>query len=188
MMNHSRSGQSVWRNLFHFSGIVIPVACLVLGKGVAMTLNVVLFLASVIVEVLRIKGRLRLAFAQKHIKEKEQRGPTGSFYFLLGSLLTLLFFDTRIAIPVIMVLAVSDPLSSLIGRRLGRTRVLGKSLEGTCAFFLSSFAILAFFSFGLSHMLLAACVMAAAELFTPKPLDDNLTIPLAGGFALRLAL
>lgn len=188
MMERSRSGQSLRRNLFHFSGILIPIACLVLGQGVALALNVLLLLASVIVETLRIKGRLRLKFAQKHIKEKEQRGPTGSFYFLLGSLLTLLFFDTRIAVPVIMVLAVSDPLSSLIGRTLGRTRVLGKSLEGACTFFLSSLAILAFFSFGLSHMFLAACAMTATELLTPKPLDDNLTIPLAGGLALWLVL
>jgi hypothetical protein len=31
-------------------------------------------------------------------------------------------------------------------------------------------------------------VMTATELFTRKPLDDNLTIPLVGGFALWLVL
>lgn len=188
MTGQSLSGHSLWRNLFHFSGIVIPVACLLFGRGAALALNGLLLFASIIVEALRITGRLRLAFAQKHIKEKEKKGPTGSFYFLLGSLLTLLFFDGRIATPVIMVLAVSDPLSSLVGRRLGRTHLLGKSLEGTCAFLLSSVTILAFFSFGLWCTLLVALVMTATELFTRKPLDDNLTIPLAGGLALWLVL
>jgi len=188
MTGHSVSGHSVWRNLFHFSGIVIPVTCLTLGRCAALTLNGILLLAAVIVETLRITGRLRLAFVQKYVKEKEKRGPTGSFYFLLGSLLTLLLFDARIAGPVIMVLAVSDPLASLVGRTLARTRFLGKSLEGTCAFFLSSAAILAFFSLGVSRIILVAVVMTAAELFTRKPLDDNLTIPLAGGLALWLVL
>jgi dolichol kinase len=87
-----------------------------------------------------------------------------------------------------MVLAVSDPLASLVGRTLARARFLGKSFEGTCAFFLSSAAILAFFSFGVSRIILVAVVMTAAELFTRKPLDDNLTIPLAGGFALWLVV
>ena len=186
LSGHSLSGHSLWRNLFHFSGIVIPLACLTLGRGAALTLNGLLLFAAVIVETLRITGRLRLSFVQKHIKEGEKKGPTGSFYFLLGSLLTLLLFDQHIAIPVIMVLAVSDPLASLVGRTLARTRFLGKSLEGTSAFFLSSATILAFFSFGVLCVLLVALVMTAAELFTRKPLDDNLTIPLAGGLALWL--
>jgi hypothetical protein len=80
-----------------------------LGRGAALALNGLLLTASVIAEALRITGHLRLAFAQKHIKEKEE-GPTGSFYFLLGSFLTLAFFDARIATPVIIVLAVSDPI------------------------------------------------------------------------------
>lgn len=185
---HSLSGHSLWRNLFHFSGIVIPVACLLLGRTAALALNAFLLFVSIIVEALRITGRLRLGFAQRHIKEKERKRPTGSLYFLLGSLLTLLLFDNRIATPVIMVLAVSDPLSSLVGRTLGRTHLLGKSLEGTCTFLLSSTAILAFFSFGVWPMLLAALVMTATELFTRKPFDDNLTIPLAGGFVLWLVL
>jgi dolichol kinase len=188
LSGHSLSGHSLWRSLFHFSGIVIPVTCLFLGRGAALTLDGLLLLASIVVETLRITGRLRLTLAQKYIKEKEKRGPTGSFYFLLGSLLTLLFFDTGIAVPVIMVLAVSDPLSSLVGRTLGRTRFLGKSLEGACAFFLSSAAILAFFSLDFPRILVAAFVMTGTELFTGNSLDDNLTIPLAGGFALWLLL
>ena len=188
MTGHSPTGHSIWRNLFHFSGILIPLAYLTLGRGAALSLNGLLFLAAVVVETLRFTGRLHLAFAQKYIKEKEKKGPTGSFYFLLGSLLTLALFDASISIPVIMVLAVSDPLSSLVGRRFGRTRLLGKSLEGTCAFFLSSAAMLALFSFGASHTALAALVMTATELLTREPLDDNLTIPLAGGLVLWLVL
>jgi dolichol kinase len=188
MTGHSLSGHSLWRNLFHLSGIVIPVTGLFLGRGAALALNGLLFLASIVVEALRITGRLRLGFAREHIKEREKKSPTGSFYFLLGSLLTFALFDARIAIPVIMVLAVSDPLSSVVGRTLGRTGLLGKSLEGACAFFLSSAAILTFFSLGSSRILLIALVMTATELFTRKPLDDNLTIPLAGALALWFVL
>ena len=180
------TGQTVWRNLFHFSGIVIPIACLLFGKGAATTLSVLLFAASAVVEVMRMQGHLRLSFLEKNIKEKEKKGPTGSFFFLLGSTLTLVFFSERAAVPALLILAVSDPVSSLIGRHLGKTRLFGKSLEGTCAFFFSSLAILFFFSLSLYHMLLAGLAATATELFTRKPLDDNVSVPIVSAAVLSL--
>lgn len=180
------TGQTVWRNLFHFSGIVIPLACLFFGKAAALALSVVLLSTSVVIEVLRIKGRMRMTFLEKNIKEKERKAPTGSFFFLLGAVVTLALFKERAAVPALLLLAVSDPLSSLVGRHFGKTRFLGKSLEGTCAFFLSSLAVLLFFSFSLPHVLLAALVATAAELFTMKPLDDNLSIPIVSAAVLTL--
>jgi dolichol kinase len=180
------TGQTVWRNLFHFSGIVIPLACLFLGKAAALALSAVLLSASVVVEVLRIKGRLRLTFLEKNIKEKERKAPTGSFFFLLGAMATLALFNERAAVPALFILAVSDPLSSLVGRHFGKTRFLGKSLEGTCVFFLSSLAVLLFFSLSLSHILLVALAATAAELFTRKPLDDNVSIPIVSAAVLTL--
>ncbi len=180
------TGQTVWRNLFHFSGIVIPLACIFFGKSAAIALSVLLFAASLVVEVLRIKGHLHLSVLEKNIKEKEKKGPTGSFFFLLGSTLTLLFFSERAAVPALLILAVSDPLSSLVGRHLGKTRMLGKSLEGTAAFFLSSLAILFCFALGPAQMVLAALVATATELFTRKPLDDNVSIPIVSAAVLML--
>jgi len=182
------TGQTVWRNLFHFSGIVIPLACLFLGKGAAVGLSVVLLSVSVVIEVLRIKGRLRMTFLEKNIKEKERKAPTGSFFFLLGAVVTLALFKEHAAVPALLILAVSDPLSSLVGRHFGKTRFLGKSLEGTCAFFLSSLAILLFFHLSLFNILLAALAATAAELFTMKPLDDNLSIPIVSAAVLSLLL
>lgn len=180
------TGQTVWRNLFHFSGIVIPLTCLLFGKGAATTLSVLLFAVSVAVEVLRIKGYLHLAFLEKNIKEKEKKGPTGSFFFLLGSTLTLVFFSERAAVPALLILAVSDPLSSLVGRHLGKTRLFGKSLEGTCAFFLSSLAMLFLFSVNTATVLLAALAATATELFTKRPIDDNVSIPIVSAAVLSL--
>ena len=182
------TGQTVWRNLFHFSGIVIPLACLAFGKPAAIALSALLFAASLVVEVLRIKGRLRLAFLEKNIKEKEKKGPTGSFFFLLGSTLTLLFFSERAAVPALLMLAVSDPLSSLVGRHLGKTRLFGKSVEGTAAFFLSSLALLFFFPLSPLRAVLGALAATATEFFTRKPLDDNVSIPIVSAVVLTFLL
>jgi len=180
------TGRPIWRNLFHFSGIVIPLVYLFVNKGVALGLTIFLFCLLVVVEFLRITGRLKLGAAGKYLKEKEQNKPTGSFFYLLAVVLTILLFHKTVAICSLLLLCVADPLSSLVGRRLGRHRLFGKSIEGTLAFLGSSLIILALSSVGLSVAVPVAFIATLTELFTPGVLDDNLTIPIMTGLALTV--
>ena len=180
------SGQSIRRNLFHFSGIVIPLSYLLINKDVALGFTMLLFCVLSVVEFLRITGRLKLGMAGKYLKEKEVKKPTGSLFYVVAALVVILLFRREVAICALFVLCISDPLSSLVGRRLGRHPLLGKSIEGTLAFFGSSLIILALFSVGLSIALVAAFVATLTELCTPGFLDDNLTIPIMTGLALTL--
>ncbi len=93
----------------------------------------------------------------------------------------------------VLVLALADPAAALIGRAAGRRRfhMLGTSrtFEGTLAFVLVALVVGGVFAAvaGLAPAMIVALalVTAAAEAVSPPGLD-NLTIPLAAVFVLRL--
>ena len=180
------TGQSIWRNLFHFSGIVIPLAYLLVSRAAALGLTILLLCVLSVVEFLRITGRLKVGMAGKYLKEKERKKPTGSIFYVVAALVTILLFRKEAAVCSLFVLCISDPLSSLVGRSLGRHPLFGKSIEGTLAFLASSLIILMLFSVSPSSALAVAFLATATELFTPRFLDDNLTIPIATGLALTI--
>ena len=64
--------------------------------------------------------------------------------------------------------------------------MLGKSLEGSSVFFAASLLILSAFSFPVYARMGAALIATVTELFTPKWLDDNLTIPIVTALALTM--
>ena len=179
-------GQSILRNLFHFSGVVIPLTYALVNRRAALWLTVTLLCILLLVEFLRITGRINLRTARGYLKEKERTKPTGSLFYAVASLLTIILFQKETAVSSLLVLTVSDPLSSFVGLRLGRHPIFGKSVEGTLAFFGSSLIILLLFSVGFFTALAVAGIAALTELFTPSFLDDNLTIPIITGLALTL--
>jgi diacylglycerol kinase (CTP) len=172
--------RSIARKVFHFSGASIPLCYLFAGKTAAFIFALVLFVLSAIFEFLRIRGGLDISLVRNYIqvKDSESRKPTGSFFYLLAAPITILFFQEPVAIASLFVVAIADPLSSLAGLQWGKTRILGKSLEGSSVFFVVSLLILSVFSFPVHVRIIVALVATLIELFTPKWLDDNLTIPL----------
>jgi diacylglycerol kinase (CTP) len=177
---------SLLRRLFHLSGSVIPITYLFLGRGASLVLASTILVLLACAEALRIGLSLDLPFFRKHLKEKEMKKPTGSLFYVISCLLVILIFDRLTAVAAIFVLAICDPLSSIIGSKWGRRRVLGKSPEGTLTFFVSSVLVLTCFSFGIAAVFVAACTATAAEFLSSRFIDDNLSIPLATAFALSL--
>lgn len=174
------------RKLFHFFGSVIPLTYLATGKTFVLAPTIFLFVLDVILEIARIRGGLKYKFLQKQLKEAEAGGLTGSFYFLLSSLVTILLFEKDVAIPSMLILAISDPLSSLVGQRCAWKPLFGKSIQGTAIFFLSSLAILLCFPFKSYTIIAAASAATATELFSSHLVDDNLAIPLVTAAVLTL--
>ncbi len=77
-------------------------------------------------------------------------------------------------------------MSALVGRRLGKHRFLGKSLEGSIAFFISAFIIILLtpkidYLFGEYVIGALAAAFGAVIEALPWEVDDNLSIPLAIG-------
>jgi len=83
-------------------------------------------------------------------------------------------------------LVLGDTAAALVGKTVGRVRILGKTLEGSLACFAVSFL----FAWGVVGLpaWVAACGALTATLFEllPIPLDDNFRIPLSAGYVMKL--
>lgn len=180
--------RSITRKIFHFSGASIPLSYMLFGKIPALIFAMVLLALSASFEFLRIRGKLDIALVRKYmqVKDSESRKPTGSFFYLLAAPITILLFQESAAIASLFIVALADPLCSLAGMQWGRKKIFGKSLEGSSIFFVVSLMILSFFRFPIHVRLIAALIATLTELFTPKWLDDNLTIPIVTALVLTL--
>lgn len=174
------------RKLFHLSGIIIPVIYLFTDKQTALIITGSIFIVEIVLEVLRIKGFIKIAFIEENMKKEESNRLSGSFFYVLSGFITIIFFEKNIAISSLCILSIADPLSSLLGSRFGRVRIFGKSLEGTMIFFVTAFIILRVFSFSIPIAAAGAIIASLTELFSSRPIDDNLSIPLVTAMAVTL--
>jgi dolichol kinase len=142
----------------------------------------------------RLECRLR-AFALSLERSESRRPFAGAFWFYLGMGLAFLIFPLPTASAAGASLAVSDSLSTIIGKNLGRHKLLGrKTLEGTLAFLISAFLVCLLFVSPQASFA-GAVTATLAELLPGTKwassnlrglLDDNLLIPLAGGLVIVL--
>ena len=132
----------------------------------------------------------------KHfLRAEEQLRESAAIPYCMAILLTIISFPKSIALVAIYTLAIGDPMSALVGIKYGKHKLIKKkSLEGSLAFFISSFIItflifrpmnpdLLGMTLGLSFLM--AFLITCFELI-PLRLDDNLTIPLAAATILWL--
>lgn len=123
-------------------------------------------------------------------KEKERARTSSTTLYLLACLLSLGAFNKGIAIAAMIMLVFGDPAAELVGTLWGRTRLLGKSLEGTlgglAACLVAASPLLAM-PLGLSPSVIATGAVAATlfELI-PLPVDDNFSIPLGAGIVMTV--
>jgi dolichol kinase len=174
------------RKLFHITGSIIPVVYLLTDKQTALIVTAGLFVVDIVLEIMRIKGFMNVSFIENNMKKEESNRLSGSFFYILSGLVTIILFEKNIAVSSLFILSIADPLSSLIGSRFGRVRFLGKSLEGTMTFFAVAFLILRVFSFSIPIAAAGAAIAALTELFSTRFIDDNLSIPLGTALAMTL--
>lgn len=116
----------------------------------------------------------------------------GFIFLILGAYLSLLIFPLSVAKGAIMILAVGDSISHLVGRYFGRTKVpfsSNKMLEGTIvAIVFSTLGALLFVDF--SKAFLASLITISLEAVYPEKiaryLDDNIAVPLMAGVIMLL--
>ena len=121
------------------------------------------------------------------LREKEKTdvfGFSGAPYVLLAALLLVILMPKVVAMFAISVLLLSDTMAALVGRALGRHRLIGKKTwEGTLAFLFVGFMICLIFyaGFGLPIGLafLGVCLGCLGDLLNDYVhVDDNFSIPL----------
>ncbi|MDK2889882.1 MAG: hypothetical protein PWR21_514 [Methanoculleus sp.] len=110
----------------------------------------------------------------------------GALFFALGALFCRVFFAKEVAFMGLVVLALLDSVTTLVGVRFGRTRIYNhKSLEGTLAG-IAVTAIVLCLLVPPAIALTTAAATALAELVSP--VDDNLVIPVVACLVLVLLL
>lgn len=180
------------RKSFHLSGIVVPIGYYLLPESYGKAILLIATMVAMLIDVVRLnEPRIRTFFYYffgKMVRDHERHSLLGSTYILLASLLCAYAFDRPIAIVAMAFIVVGDAMAAIVGRRFGRTKLFGKTLEGSLACFLSCFAVAWLYPgdlFTWTQMIGGALVATAFEL-VPMPLDDNLRIALSAGFAMTL--
>lgn len=126
------------------------------------------------------------------LKPREVARPTGVGYFLGGGLLALWMGGPEIAVASVVILALGDPAAALVGRRWGRIRIRGKSLEGMLAFVAASLGVGLLLQGAWEELTLWAYFLGALGAALGEaifsPLEDNLLIPVIAAGVMLWAL
>jgi len=180
------------RKAIHLSFILVPLIYLydVLPRPFIVRGLLAAVLVSFVFELFRLHdARVRFLvsrFFRDLVRRHEAKQLLGSTYLLIAAVLTIELFSKEIAVSALGALVLGDTAAALVGKTIGRVRVLGKTLEGSIACFVVSFL----FAWGVVGMeaWLAACGALTATLFEllPVPLDDNFRIPLSAGYVMKI--
>lgn len=187
------------RKAVHLAFILLPLDLLheVLpwprGHRQFALLFVVLTVGAVVVDLLRIhENRVRRFFREflgELIREHERFGLLGSTYLLLAALLAIEIFPQPVAAAALGFTVLGDAMGALVGRAWGRHRFFNKSFEGALGCLLACLAWAGYVAWASPltlPVLMAGALVATLVEILPIPLDDNLGITLAAGYAMKL--
>jgi dolichol kinase len=189
------------RKAIHLGFLILPLELLfhVLpwpqSKGEFRALFLLLVAGALLLDLLRIHApRVRTFFREFFagmIRDHEEFGLLGSTYLLLASLLAIEIFPQPVAAAAVGFTVLGDAMAAIVGRAWGRTRILGKSVEGFVGCLVACVAwgaLLATTGHLAWPVVLVGALAASLVEFLPIPLDDNLGITLAAGYAMRLMM
>jgi len=170
----------LFRKLVHLVfGLAIAGMVLALGQTAAIAvLAGGLFIGVVLVDLILRGYRVPVFSVLVQSLDRSDRLPgRGALYFAVSALACVILFPVPISVPAIVTLAVLDGVTTIVGRRFGRTRFYnGKSWEGTLAGIIVTILVLLPF-LTLPGAVVVAIVAGVIELLSP--VDDNLVIPVA---------
>lgn len=189
------------RKGFHFSGLIIPCIYLIglthidfftqkIASGVMIFVTSVYFVFECMRLYFPAVNKMFASIFHGLMREKEKNNFTGTFFYLLGSTISIVFFSPPVAIAAILFLIIGDFMAALIGISYGRIKIGRKSLEGSIACFASCFLICVVMfwhvKWGEQLAFWGALAASITELLNPSFIDDNLSIPCVSGLAIHL--
>ena len=183
--------QEVYRKLIHISSSLIALFLWYFGKDTFLPWIISVAIIFPILDYARKKITLlkNIYFILYGIVTRPQEHYTlsGASWVFIGAGITTIFFNEKVAVIAILIMSLSDSAAALIGIKYGKTQYFNKSLEGSLAFFITTYIILFIFSSATPSIILFISVVATAfELFSQPKLNDNLIIPI--GTALIMTL
>lgn len=156
---------------------------------ISTTIGTVLVL---ITEILRFKferlNKMMVGSLGRLMREDEKTNKiVGSFYYLLGLLVTFVLFDKKVSNLAILILGFGDPVASFCGLTFpGSVRIFkDKSIAGFLGCFLACFTVsfaylyFAYQIVNIEQALIISLIGAFADLLSSlMNIDDNFSIPV----------
>jgi len=183
--------QEVYRKLVHISSSTIPLFLWYFGKDMMLKWVILVSILFPLLDYLR-KYFPRIQQLYHNLfgiitRPNEYEGLSGASWVFMGAGVTVYLFNEKIAIIALLIMSLSDSSAALIGIKYGTTRLFNKSLEGTLAFFITTYMILYFLSpASLMLILIVAIFATVIELFSIPTINDNFLIPIASAFIMTL--
>ncbi|NEX12955.1 MAG: phosphatidate cytidylyltransferase [Prosthecochloris sp.] len=184
------------RKIIHLSSLSIAIIYCHTSREVALMLLIPLFAGFFIVDILKnivppIASWYHNTFdamLREHELETQHIHFNGATFITLSALLLVLLFPKILAITAFSLVAVSDTLAALVGKKFGTHRIGEKSIEGSAAFLISALVIIAIIPkldpvAGIVMAVTATLIEALSLRIGKFKIDDNLTIPLTSALA-----
>lgn len=190
---NSKIKAEISRKSIHICSLLIPFGFRYLthnDRKLAFLIMIPLTFIAITIELLRLYNpKFKRGFFKAvgfMLREHEQNNFSGATFLMVASVVCIAFFPVNITFVAISFLAIGDTLAAIIGINYGKRKLLNtkKSLEGSLACFISTFAFALFFV----HPVIAfwgALSTTVAE-FYPSMLDDNIKIPLFSGVVMTI--
>ena len=197
-----RSDLHILRKLWHIS---FGSTCLGLYFAFEMDINFWGYFAicaaflGFLNDLLRLNNKkynsLCIKYMGAFMRKSEEDGFSGLPFYALGVGLSILFYQTDIALISIFFLVFADPIASFVGINYGKDKILpNKSLQGTIAAFFVCYLISMVYLQDLNvssinmmtFAILGGVVGSLSELASAFHIDDNLTIPVISGGGLSV--
>ncbi len=181
------------RKLFHVSTVIFPLMYFYMSKKLMLQILIPITVVFLFVDIVRnlhkpsasMFNRLFSYVLRPHERSTQKKNLNGATWGLLTATFCVIFFPKYIAVISFTILAFSDTASSLVGRRYGRTKFRGRSLEGGAAFVIVAILVILLtpkieYQFGEYVIcIIAAVVGAIAEILAGDKINDNIAIPLS---------
>ena len=191
MPDHLTYHQEVYRKFIHISSSSIAILLWYFGRDLLLPWILVVAILFPIIDYSRqynkLLNKLYLNLFGIITRSNEYHGISGASWVFIGAGTTAYLFNEKAAVIALLIMSFSDSAAAIIGIKYGATRLFNKSLEGSMAFFIITYAIIFFLSPASIILTLIGTISATViELFSSSRLNDNILIPL--GVALILTL
>ena len=187
------------RKALHLLALMAPLTVTVLGKTWSLALLLPGAALALTADVLRVRSAPFARFIDRlfgPLMRSEERPPVGgpvsingATWVLISSGLLILIFPVRIALAAFVMFMIADAAAAVVGRRLGRVHwgSSARTVEGSLAFLATGLAIMGAFALG-GYVTFwtgaAAAFFGCAAEALPKPLNDNIRVPLVAASVL----
>jgi len=179
------------RQIIHLLfGIVFIAIIIFLEKKTAIMAMISIYIIGVLISIFHSKITpipILKEFVNATEREHEKKNfGLAALNFTLSIIIcsTIFYFEPKTTlIGSLIVLSFGDSISTIVGKKIGKTKLMGKTIEGTIAGTAISTIMLSTIMPSIQIALAASIIGMLAEYL---PIDDNFTIPIATGITIAI--